>query len=200
MAALDGTGNEGATYRCYLPFALLMERVMSGGIRARSGVSLAFLQDSRMRALLTMSAAIYFLAALAVQAQPCWPQFRGPNGQGVVETADPPVHFNASSNLVWNTATPPGHSSPCIWGERIFLTTFDNRKLEMHAYDRPTGKRVWQQAVPAERIEKTQPFNSPASSTPVTNVGSATRAIRTGDLVQVDGNRGRVTILERVSN
>jgi len=33
----------------------------------------------------------------------------------------------------------------------------------------------------------------------VTNVGSATRTIRTGDLVQVDGNRGRVTILERLS-
>lgn len=31
----------------------------------------------------------------------------------------------------------------------------------------------------------------------VTNVGSATRVIRTGDLLQVDGNRGRVTILER---
>jgi pyruvate,water dikinase len=29
----------------------------------------------------------------------------------------------------------------------------------------------------------------------VTNVGSATRVIHTGDLVQVDGNRGRVTIL-----
>jgi pyruvate,water dikinase len=31
----------------------------------------------------------------------------------------------------------------------------------------------------------------------VTNVGSATRIIRTGDLVQVDGDRGRVTVLER---
>lgn len=31
----------------------------------------------------------------------------------------------------------------------------------------------------------------------VVNVGSATRTIRTGDLVQVDGERGRVTILER---
>jgi pyruvate,water dikinase len=31
----------------------------------------------------------------------------------------------------------------------------------------------------------------------VTNVGSATRVIRTGDLIQVDGNRGWVTILDR---
>jgi pyruvate,water dikinase len=33
----------------------------------------------------------------------------------------------------------------------------------------------------------------------VTNAASATRVIRTGDLVQVDGNRGRVTILTRES-
>jgi len=31
----------------------------------------------------------------------------------------------------------------------------------------------------------------------VTNVASATRVIRTGDLVQVDGNHGRVSVLER---
>jgi pyruvate,water dikinase len=31
----------------------------------------------------------------------------------------------------------------------------------------------------------------------VTNVASATRVIRTGDLVQVDGNRGRVSVLKR---
>jgi pyruvate,water dikinase len=34
----------------------------------------------------------------------------------------------------------------------------------------------------------------------VTNVASATRVIRTGDLVQVDGNRGRVTIVERTQS
>ena len=34
----------------------------------------------------------------------------------------------------------------------------------------------------------------------VTNVASATRVIRTGDLLQVDGNRGRVSVLERLAN
>ena len=33
----------------------------------------------------------------------------------------------------------------------------------------------------------------------VTNVASATRVIRTGDLVQVDGNRGRVSVLRRLA-
>ena len=109
------------------------------------------------------------LAAVGCSAQPCWPQFRGPNSQGVVETAHPPVHFNATTNIVWRTVLPPGHSSPCIWGQRIFLTSFEEGKLETHAYDRATGIRLWQQVAPAEKIEKVQPFNSPASSTPVAN-------------------------------
>lgn len=101
------------------------------------------------------------------QAQPHWPQFRGPNGQGVLDTAAPPVHFHAASNLVWSAGLPPGHSSPCIWGERIFLTAFMGGKLQTHAYDRLSGKPLWQQEVPAAQIEKTQPFNNPASPTPV---------------------------------
>ena len=34
----------------------------------------------------------------------------------------------------------------------------------------------------------------------VTNVGSATRIIGTGDLVHLDGTREQVTVLERASN
>ena len=63
------------------------------------------------------------------QAQPHWPQFRGPNGQGVLETAAPPVHFHASSNLVWSAAIPSGDSSPCIWGHPsgVFVETVCGR-------------------------------------------------------------------------
>lgn len=104
-----------------------------------------------------------------VPTQPNWPQFRGPNGQGVSETANPPIHFNALSNRTWRTAVPPGHSSPCVCGQRVFLVTFRAGKLETHAYDRLTGKQLWQQPAPAARIEKVRPFNSPASSTPAAN-------------------------------
>lgn len=100
---------------------------------------------------------------------PYWPQFRGPNSQGVTESAHPPLDFSATSNVVWNTAVPPGYSSLCIWGRRIFLTSFEEGKLETRAYDRATGKRLWQQPAPVEQIEKVQPINSPASSTPVAN-------------------------------
>jgi outer membrane protein assembly factor BamB len=53
-----------------------------------------------------------------------WPQWRGPGGLGISESADYPDEWSAEKNVAWKTAIPGrGHSSPVIWGDRIFLTT-----------------------------------------------------------------------------
>ncbi len=55
-----------------------------------------------------------------------WPSFRGPNGSGIADAAALPVAWDAeqSINILWKTPIPGlGHSSPAIWGDRIFLTT-----------------------------------------------------------------------------
>jgi hypothetical protein len=59
-----------------------------------------------------------------------WPQFRGPGGRAVSETANPPIGFDASSNLLWKVAIPEGVSSPTVTGQRIFLTTLTAKKSE----------------------------------------------------------------------
>jgi outer membrane protein assembly factor BamB len=100
-----------------------------------------------------------------LNAQPFWPQFRGPNGQGVAETGHPPVTFSPSEKMIWSVEVPPGHSSPCIWGGRIFLSSFREGTLECRAYDRATGKLLWTRDVPAKKIEQTQAFNNPAAPT-----------------------------------
>ncbi len=100
-----------------------------------------------------------------LDAQPSWPQFRGPNGQGVAESAHPPITFSPSENAIWAVEIPPGHSSPCIWGGRIFLSTFQDGGLQCRAYDRATGKLLWTRDVPAKKVERTQAFNNPAAPT-----------------------------------
>jgi outer membrane protein assembly factor BamB len=107
----------------------------------------------------------------SAQAGSRWPQFRGPNGQGVAESEKPPVSFGPTTNLLWKTALPSGHSSPSIWEERIFVTAFDKetKKLETICLDRKTGKVLWRRSAPAERIEKVHEIGSPANSTPVTD-------------------------------
>ena len=55
-----------------------------------------------------------------------WPQWRGPLGTGVAPHADPPLRWSESDgkNIRWKTAVPGrGHSTPIVWGDRVFLTT-----------------------------------------------------------------------------
>ncbi len=52
-----------------------------------------------------------------------WPQWRGPGGLGIAE-GEYPDTWSVSENVVWKTEIPGrGHSSPVVWGDRIFLTT-----------------------------------------------------------------------------
>lgn len=53
-----------------------------------------------------------------------WPQWRGPDGQGVSTEKDLPTEWTANKNIKWKTSIAGrGHSSPIIWGKKIFLTT-----------------------------------------------------------------------------
>ena len=117
--------------------------------------------------------AMILLTANAVDAQtPRWPQFRGVDGQAIASDAKPlPADFGVAKNVRWKTRAPEGWSSPCIWGDRIFLTAFDRQtqKLETLALDRTSGKILWRQIAPAEKIERVYNVNSPASSTPASD-------------------------------
>lgn len=53
-----------------------------------------------------------------------WPQFRGPNGSGISTEKNLPDQWSADKNIQWKTPLPGrGHSSPVVWGNKIFLTT-----------------------------------------------------------------------------
>jgi outer membrane protein assembly factor BamB len=99
-----------------------------------------------------------------------WPQFRGPNGAGISDSAKPPVHFGPGSNELWHVKVPAGLSSPCVWGHSIFLTAFNDGKLSVLAVDRKSGKQRWEKPVPAAAIEKYHlTEGSPAASTCATD-------------------------------
>lgn len=104
--------------------------------------------------------------ALSAFAQAHWAQFRGPNGQGVAADGEPPTSFSVNSNVVWKLTTPPGHSSPCVWGDRIFLTGVDEKQLVVLGIDRKTGKELWRQKIPVAKLEKHHATSSPVSPTP----------------------------------
>src|SRR5688500_9117649 len=73
-----------------------------------------------------------------------WSQFRGPNGSGVSTTTGIPDTFGPNKNVLWKTALPPGHSSPVLTADRIFVTAHANDQLLVICLDRKTGKILWQ--------------------------------------------------------
>jgi outer membrane protein assembly factor BamB len=103
-----------------------------------------------------------------------WPQFRGPGGLGSAADGVPyPVRFGPNTHVLWKTPLPSGNSSPCVWGDRIFLTAFDKQKqaLETLCLDRQTGRILWRQAAPSvAKIETSiHPTNGPATPSPATD-------------------------------
>ena len=106
----------------------------------------------------------------AVSAQSGWPMFRGPNAAGVGADPAPPIAWDVTANeqVRWKTAIPgTGHSSPVVWGDRVFVTTavsddpadtFDTaaargasvagaaprQSWRVYCLDRATGRILWQ--------------------------------------------------------
>src|SRR5579872_2605483 len=106
-------------------------------------------------------------AMFAAEGVVQWPQFRGPGGTGLAVEGSAPVEFGLSKGLLWKADLPAGHSSPSVWGDRIFLTAGDrqSKKLEILCLDRKTGKLLWRREVIAEKIEKLHDIRNPATAT-----------------------------------
>ncbi len=142
-----------------------------------------------------MRSAICILAVAAWAADTNWPQFRGPSAGGVGAGA-PPVEWNAASgkNILWKTAIPGlGHSSPVVWGERIFLTSAvpatgeaslkvglygdvtsvkgePAQTFKVYCLDRRSGKILWEQTAVSGRPKiMRHPKSTHANPTPATD-------------------------------
>ena len=124
-----------------------------------------------------------------------WPQWRGPLATGEAPTGDPPVRWSESEGVRWKVEIPGrGHSTPIVWGDRIFLTTavpvgeageprwsgvtgaHDNlpvtheHRFEVLALDRSDGRTLWRKAVKqAWPFEGAHRSASLASASPATD-------------------------------
>jgi outer membrane protein assembly factor BamB len=103
-----------------------------------------------------------------------WPGWRGPRGDGTSQSTKLPMNWDGSSgeNIKWKAPIPgTGHSSPVIYGDRIFVASCLPKTEErvLISMDRKTGKVLWQKTVLKARLEKKHSLNSFASGTPATD-------------------------------
>jgi outer membrane protein assembly factor BamB len=121
--------------------------------------------------------AVYLFAANFVpgfvradSVTPQWPQFRGPGGNAIADGQSVPLEFGPGRNVRWKVAVPAGHSSPCVWGDRIFLTGHDGTTLKLLCLRRTDGKVLWERQRSIDRIPTYEHVaGDPANSTPATD-------------------------------
>src|SRR5689334_4035805 len=64
------------------------------------------------------------IAATVTSFAANWPQWRGPDGSGVSTEKNLPAEWSPTKNIKWKTPIDGrSHSSPIVWGNRVFLTT-----------------------------------------------------------------------------
>ena len=69
-------------------------------------------------------ALLVFFSLTSVGFAGNWPQWRGPDGSGISNEKNLPAEWTPTKNIKWKTAIDGrGHSSPIVWGNKIFLTT-----------------------------------------------------------------------------
>ncbi|QQS48528.1 MAG: PQQ-binding-like beta-propeller repeat protein [Acidobacteriota bacterium] len=125
-----------------------------------------------------------------------WPSFRGPQASGIASGQNLPEYWNGKTgeHILWKTPIPGlGHSSPVVWGDRVFVTTAvssdrqasfrpglygdgdaskdrSHHRWMIHAIDKKTGKIVWERtAFEGEPVDKRHIKSTYASSTPATD-------------------------------
>src|SRR5437868_3029926 len=107
--------------------------------------------NQRRPCLLPSLATILILTFAAKARAEDWPQWRGPRFDGTSAETGIPTKWSATENIAWKTPIPgKGHSSPIIWGDRVFVTSAvkEEGKQLLLALDRKTGKILWTQEQP----------------------------------------------------
>lgn len=120
--------------------------------------------------VLLFTAILGFLPVLLARVRSGW-SFEAPGD--LVQRSGPehsPESIGPTTNVLWKAPLPPGHSSPVLTEDRIFVTAVDERRrLLTICLDRKTGDRLWEREAPYRTLENIHRIGSYAQASPVTD-------------------------------
>lgn len=169
------------------------------------------------RKIVTTAASRPLPLPVAASGSGSWPSFRGAQAAGTAEGQNLPDRWNVATgdNVLWRTPIPGlAHSSPIVWGDRIFVTsavstdpgaTFkpglygdgdasadrSPQKWMLYAIDKRSGRIVWERAaVQGTPLDKRHMKSTYASATPATDGRTVVAAFGSQGVYayDVDGN------------
>jgi outer membrane protein assembly factor BamB len=130
------------------------------------------------RTFLTLAAVV--MAIMTVSAEN-WPQWRGPQLNGVSRETGLPLTWNGETgeNITWKLPMPSrSGATPIIWREHIFLNVATEEKtgdLELWAVDRTKGDVLWKSPIGGgNNMQRKQNMSSPSPVTDGTTVWTMT--------------------------
>lgn len=93
-------------------------------------------------------ASVFAWALFGPTAAANWPQWRGPQQDGISTETGLPLELGEGPNLAWKRELPGwGTSTPIIWGDDLFITSQRGEELLLLRLERESGKTVWEKVV-----------------------------------------------------
>lgn len=102
-------------------------------------------------------------ASSSSDSSAAWSRFRGPNGTGLAR-GEYPAEIGPDAGVLWAREFPPGHSSPVLSEQCVFLTGVEEERLFTYALDRDTGATLWRREAPRPRRTKLHTKNHAAAA------------------------------------
>lgn len=127
-------------------------------------------------------ACVYVPCAQAAQN---WPQWRGPEANGVAGEGSYPVKFSDEENLAWKVALPgPGRSTPAVWENKIVLTAVIDDQDGVFCYNM-SGSKLWEKTIGDAREGKHR-MGTGSNPSPVTDGEHVVVYYKSGNIACLD--------------
>jgi outer membrane protein assembly factor BamB len=127
-----------------------------------------------------------WLAGTAAARAENWPQWRGPNDDGISHEPNLPAEWSATKNIAWKLDLPGmSGATPVIWGDRIFLTSEDGNDVVLLCVS-AEGRELWKRKLTTGRARFRNDEGNQASPSPSTDGRHVYTFTGTGDFACFD--------------
>jgi outer membrane protein assembly factor BamB len=102
-----------------------------------------------------------------------WPQWRGPNRNGVITGFTAPGAWPKTLTRKWQTSIGSGFSSPVVYGSRVYIHSRQEEQEVASSLDLATGKILWSKSypVPFNKNQYAVQMGKGPNSTPLVHAG-----------------------------
>ena len=141
-----------------------------------------------------MIALMLFATSSVAMAIADWPQWRGPNRDGLVSDASIPRAWPKELKQEWKVTVGVGHASPVVANGRVYVFARQGEEEVLLCLDLATGKEIWRSSQPIayEMHNAAKGHGKGPKSTPVLSNGNVYTLGITGVLSCHDAQTGKL--------